>query len=94
MTNLTQSQITKANIDSNRMSGGAYAISYFYAVIALCWIPAFVVGPIDWVKMTWKIGAPMTGITLLATAGAVNERKKLTEQITQERLQAQGKKAF
>ena len=94
MTNATQAQITKASIDANRMSGGAYAISYFYVVIALCWIPAFVVGPIDWVKMTWKVGAPMTGITLLATAGAVSERKKLSEQIEQEKLQAQGKKAF
>jgi len=94
MSNVTQSQITKANIDANRMSGTSDAISIFYVIIALCWIPALVVGPVDWVKMTWKIGAPMTGLALLSTAGAVSERKKLSEQIGQEKLQAQGKKAF
>ena len=94
MANLTQSQITKANIDAKHAADHEQGSALFFVVIALCWIPALFFGPVNWVKMTWKIGAPVTALAVVCTVAAVDNKKKLTEQIGREKLQAQGLKEF
>ena len=94
MNNVTKSEITQANISARHTADAEQGIGTLFILIAICWLPALFIGPIEWVKTTWKVGAPVTAFAVVSAATMVNNRKKIFEQAGREKIQAQGLKEF
>ena len=94
MNNVTKSEITQAHIHATHTADAENGAGMLFVLIAICWLPALFVGPIEWVKTTWKVGAPVTAFAVVGTAAVVDNRKKIWEQAGREKVQAQGLREF